>query len=80
MNNSNFFVALQALEQITKNPNKVVTKSDYEIFLKEFVFDKLQGKSFGYAFCNRFGFNDTFLKNLSDETAKYQIEALGYIK
>ena len=80
MNNSNFFVALQALEQITENPNKVVSKSDYEDFLKEFVFDKLQGKSFGYAFCSRFGFNDIFLKSLSDHTAKDHIEKLGYIK
>lgn len=75
-----FITALAALEQLTANSNKTVSKTDYEIFLKEFVFDKLKGKTFGAAFCERFEFNDIFLKALSDETAKSHIETLGYIK
>jgi hypothetical protein len=75
-----FITTLAALEQLTANSNKTVSKTDYEIFLKEFVFDKLKGKTFGAAFCEKFGFNDIFLKALSDETAKSHIETLGYIK
>lgn len=68
------------MESITANPdNTKVTKVDYEKFCKEFIFEKLKGKSFGEAFCKEFGFNDIFLKSLSDDTAKYHIEKLGYI-
>lgn len=77
---SDIFKYLQGLEDLTNNKNKVISKSEYDTFCKEFVFHKLKGKSFGEAFCKRFGFNDTFLKNLSDETAKHHIEILGYIK
>lgn len=59
---------------------KQVNKKQYEVFCKDFVFDKLKGFSFGESFCKRFGFNDTLLKNLSDDTAKDHIEMLGYIK
>ncbi len=71
---------LKAVEDLTDNKNKVVNKKEYEIFCKEFVFYKLKGKSFGKAFCERFDFNDIFLKGLSDDVAKDHIEKLGYIK
>jgi hypothetical protein len=70
----------QALESLTTNSNKTISKKEYDLFCKNFVFYKLQGKSFSEMFCSNFGFNDTFLKNLSDETAKMHIEKLGYIK
>lgn len=62
------------------NSEKKISMSEYEVFLKEFIFEKLQGKSFGQAFCERFDFNDTFLRALSDESARLHIEKLGYIK
>jgi thermostable 8-oxoguanine DNA glycosylase len=71
---------LLALEDLTNNKNKTVNKKDYELFCREFVFAKVKGISFGEAFCERFGFNNTFLKNLSDKTAQYHIEKLGYVK
>ena len=77
----NFTDALIGLEQITSNHKKKhVSKSDYELFCKEFTFEKIKGISFGEAFCRRFDFNDLFLKNLSDSTAKFHIEHLGYVK
>jgi hypothetical protein len=77
----NFITQLAALEQLTSNNNKrKVSKKEYEIFCKEFVFDKLKGKSFGETFCDKFNFNGMFLKNLSDDIAKDQIETLGYIE
>lgn len=77
--NDNFIHVLGALEDLTTNKEKTINKSDYHIFCKEFIFEKLKGKSFGSAFCERFNFNNTFLKNLSDDTAKHHIETLGYI-
>ena len=75
-----FITTLAALEKLTGNDKKKIRKKESEIFCKEFVFDTLKGKSFGIAFCERFGFNDIFLKGLSDSTAKDHIEKLGYIK
>lgn len=78
--NYSFLTSLSQLENLTGNSSKTISKSDYEVFCKEFIFNKLQGKSFGQAFCDRFNFNSVFLKDLSDDTAKYHIEKLGYIK
>lgn len=71
---------LHALETLTNNINKTVSKKEYKLFCKKFVFYKLQGKSFAESFCEYFDMNSCFLKNLSDETAKDHIEKLGYIK
>jgi len=76
----NFINTLSGLEQLTGNNSKQISKKQYELFCKEFVFEKLKGDSFAKSFCKKFKFNDTFLKNLSDETAKYHIEMLGYIR
>jgi hypothetical protein len=75
-----FNTALPNPEQLTSNNHKQISKKQYELFCKEFVFEKLKGNSFSESFCKKFKFNDTFLKNLSDDTAKYHIEMLGYIK
>lgn len=69
-----------ALDSLTNNKNKKVSRSDYDYFCKEFVFEKIKGKSFGEAFCERFDFNSTFLRGLSDNFAKDHIETLGYIE
>jgi len=74
----NFIAA--GLEQLTSNNSKQISKKQYDLFCKEFVFEKLKGIGFAESFCKKFKLNDTFLKNLSDETAKYHIEMLGYIK
>ena len=75
-----FIFALGALEGLTCNSKKSVNRKDYDKFCHEFIFEKIKGKSFGESFCAKFSLNDTFLRNLSDETAKYHIERLGYIK
>lgn len=71
---------LFALESLTTNSLKTVKKCDYETFCKEFIFEKLRGKKFGEAFCERFDFNSFILRNLSDENARFHIEKFGYIK
>ena len=57
-----------------------VSRKEYEVFCKEFVFEKLKGKSFGSAFCEKFNIDDYYLTRYSDDTAKYHIEKLGYIR
>lgn len=77
---SPFDSTILALECITGNPSMCVSKKEYDQFCKEFVFEKLKGKTFGQAFTEKFGFNGLTLNNLSDEVAKYHIESLGYVK
>lgn len=77
---NNVFSYLNALEDLTNNKNKIISNDEYVKFCREFVFNKIKGETFGEAFCKRFGFNDVFLKGLSDNTAKHHIEKLGYIK
>lgn len=77
---ADIFSYLNALEDLTQNKNKIVNRHEYQKFCNEFLFNKLKGEAFGEAFCKRFGFNDVFLKGLSDDTAKFHIEKLGYIK
>lgn len=76
---NNVFSYLNALEDLTNNKNKIISNDEYVKFCKEFIFNKMKGETFGESFCKKFGFNDVFLKGLSDSTAKYHIEKLGYI-
>lgn len=60
---------------------KTVSKNEYEVFCREFIFDSLCGERFGQAFCKKFKINDNLLNLVSsDSEAKYLIEYLGYIK
>ena len=54
---------------------KQISRTEYEIFLKEVIFEKLKGKRFGEAFTERFGIKDRVL-------SMYQIDknALDHIK
>lgn len=80
INMADIFSYLNALEDLTQNKDKFVSKHDYVKFCNEFIFNKLKGETFAEAFCERFGFNNVFLKGLSDSIAKHHIEQLGYIK
>lgn len=70
--------------QLSQPPEKIrvqVSKEDYEVFCKEFVFDKLRDTKFGVAFCKRFDIFDTaLLLNRSDENTRQYIKDVGYIK
>lgn len=82
MNNFNYFDAFANIANlgISQGSEKTISREDYEIFCKEFSFEKLKGKTYGEAFCERFNIDNYILANLSDITAKYHIEKLGYIK
>lgn len=63
-----------------EDTGKMVNSNEYEIFCKEFIFEKLKGFSFGYAFCKRFDISNFMISNVSnDSTAKLHIEQF-YIK
>ena len=68
-------------ETPTNSEKKTVTKKEYQIFCKEYIFKQLEGESFAYAFCKRFGIRDTLLSSIMGyENAKFLIETIGYIK
>jgi hypothetical protein len=72
---------IKGLENWTGNKQKkTITRSEYELFCKEYVFEQIKGISFGQAFCKRFNIEDHLINNVSNDTAKFHIEALGYIK
>lgn len=70
----------KTLDSLTTNQNKKISKQEYELFCKEFVFEKLKGKKFGEAFCDKFGYNNFMLRDFSDETAMRVIKNMEYVK
>jgi len=69
-----FSSMVNTLENLN-SPKYNISKSDYEIFCKEYIFEHLRGVKFGKAFCKKFNINDTMLKCLFDEDlAKELIE------
>lgn len=60
---------------------KKVSKEDYQKFLKDCVFIKLQGKKLGQAFTERFGIRDRVLSNyIEDVNVFNHIKWCGYIE
>ena len=54
---------------------KKITQQEFDIFLKEFVFDKLKGKTLGQSFAEKFKVKDRVLYMFS-----HDIDALEHIK
>ena len=61
------------------NIDTVVSRKEYEIFCKEFIFERLKGVKFGRAFCDRFQISNYLIPHLSDESAKDYIESQGFV-
>ena len=53
--------------QNLNSPKISISKTDYETFQKEFIFDTLKGKRFGKAFCEKFHINDAVIECMIDE-------------
>lgn len=58
---SPFSRTFDILLKTTKIKGSKVSKKDYEQFRNEYIFDAIQGKSFGSAFCDRFDITDYLL-------------------
>jgi len=53
----------------------MISKHDYEVFKKEYIFDKLKGYNYGKAFCLKFDVVDPVVERLiDDDIAKEMIE------
>lgn len=69
----NAFTSMVSL--LDPTPRTTISKQDYEVFQKEYIFDMLKGKNFGRAFCERFKFNDPIISEIFDSAlAKELIE------
>ena len=76
----NNFFNTASLINLSKE-KKTITKEDYQIFCKEYIFNAIQGYTFGNAFCKRFGIHDNMLSKMKDtDEAKFLITNLGYLK
>lgn len=54
-------------EAFKDNDARKVTKEEYDTFIKDCVFYKLQGKKLGQAFVERFGIHDRVLSNYKED-------------
>lgn len=69
------------LYRLKEEPKVTISRSEYEVFCKEYVFHKLSGDTFGNAFCKRFHIDDRAISNLvGEQFTRDLIETLGYIK
>ena len=62
-----------------KSIQQNVSWEEYELFCREFIFDKLRGIRFGKAFCDRFDIINYIIPQLSDESARDYIEKQGFV-
>ena len=75
-----FSSLVNTLENIN-SPKYKISKSEYEVFCKEYIFDQLRGKRFGESFCERFHIlNDTVVRLLIDEDIAQEIIEENYIQ
>jgi len=66
---------------LNRTTNKLISKQEYEVFCKEYIFDQLKGKRFGQAFCERFDIvNDMVMQLLIDEDIAREMIEENYIK
>lgn len=64
-----------------KKSVKSISKEDYEIFCKEFIFEKIKGVKFGEAFTERFEVNDfVLMMYTNDQDAIKHIKYCNYVK
>jgi len=59
----------QMIAQLTtdKASNTMVSEADWQIFCKEYIFEKLKGETLGSAFCKRFGIENWLISNMTDD-------------
>ena len=68
---------------MTANPKvaDIISKSEYDEFCRDYLFELIKGESFGTAFTKRFGIEDGVLDlGLSTEATQDHIKRMGYVK
>jgi hypothetical protein len=61
MTGQNAFEQIVAFADQTGEPRSLISQDDYELWLKDVIWDCLHGIRFGQSFCNRFGISDNLL-------------------
>ena len=70
-----------ASDAFKDNDFRPISKIEYDLFCKEYVFEKLKGINFGTAFQKRFGVHDRVLSMFANQTdAMAHIKYCNYIK
>jgi Txe/YoeB family toxin of Txe-Axe toxin-antitoxin module len=60
---------------------QLISKEEFDQFMKEFTFDKLKGKKLGECFAQKFGIHDRILYMMGDEESILKhIEYCKYVK
>lgn len=57
-----------------------ISKQEYEVFQREYIFDQIRGLKYGKAFCERFHVNDSVISRLIDEDLAKELIEETYIK
>lgn len=74
----NAFTHMVSVLDVQTKPE--ISKTEYEVFCKEFIFDQIKGTRFGRAFCERFNVNDMVIRCLIDEDIAREMIEENYLK
>jgi hypothetical protein len=61
MTGHNAFDQIVAFADQTGEPRSLISQDDYELWLKDVIWDALHGQRYGQSFCNRFDISDNLL-------------------
>lgn len=68
------------LTRIKHTDNKTISKQDYQIFHREYIFDRIKGTNYGRAFCEKFNIDDPVVSRLIDEDLAKELIEETYVK
>jgi hypothetical protein len=71
---------VKQIQKPTLHHDTFISRGEYDVFCKEFIFDKLRGMTFGQSFCKRFNIHDTVLDLITDEEYTREHIELYWIK
>ena len=77
---NSFEMMVGMLTRINHTDTKTISKFDYDVFQKEYVFDQLRDIKYGKSFCERFQINDPVVSRLIDEDLARELIEENYIK
>ena len=65
---------------LNRTTNKLISKQEYEVFQRQYIFDQIRGLKYGKAFCERFHVKDSVISRLIDEDLAKELIEETYIK
>lgn len=76
----NAFTSMVSIMENATDIDKTISKDEYEVFCKEYMFAQLKGIKFGKAFCEKFQINNMVLKCMFDRDLAEEMITQAYIK